>query len=153
MFRQRSFTNLIWHFPLGANLTALSDCLSLGFAGVILMADKGNYRSIYSSMPDSEDYSKLSKDSRLLLLTIKICRFNNMANIFFCDEGTIVSLSVMTKIPADEIKNLLNGELTDTHWIAFRMPILWLINGLKFEPTFNINNSKQKKGVENLTFW
>ena len=109
------------------------------------MTDKGNYRSVYSTFPESDRFKILSKDGRWLVTILKICRFNNPANIFYCDEGEFVTLSDITKIPISKIKKLITGELSDSHWIAYERPILWLRKGLKYEPGINCAEFDQSK--------
>jgi len=72
-----------------------------------------------------------------------------MAGIFYCGEGEMVTLQNQTGYSA---KTLSKGirELIDTHWIAYREGIMWIINHLKYEPGISMNNPKHAKGVENI---
>lgn len=108
------------------------------------------YRSIYSTLPEDPDFIQLSKEAKLVFYTLKTWRYNNMANIFYFGEGELTALSKWTKIPAQKITKTIFKELQDTHWIRYQYPIVWVSNGLKYEPNISLNNPKHTKGVQNV---
>ena len=111
--------------------------------------DRGNYRSIYSVMLDDPDFQALPADARYLFLILKISRLNNSAGIFILDDGGFVTLEKQSGMSLKRIKKAFRY-LSDTHSIAFRYPIVWLKNSLKYEPGITLSNEKHKKGIENI---
>lgn len=108
--------------------------------------DRGSYRSIYSTLPDSLDFRALHADARHVFLTLKVSRLNNVAGIFIFAEGERVTLQGQVGRTAPIINRAIDL-LCDTGWIAIQYPILWIINHLRFEPSVSLNNSKQTLGV------
>jgi len=110
---------------------------------------RGIYRSVYTVIFDSPEFLNLSRDAKQLLITLRLSRLTNMAHIFLCDTGAIYTLSDQTGMTTEAIGKAID-ELCDTHWIAYRDRILWVRNGLKYEPCYSENNPKHRSHVQDL---
>jgi hypothetical protein len=113
------------------------------------MADRGTYRGIYAALLDDPEFQKLPERAKFLFVALKTTRFNNLASIYILDEGGIVTLSTQTSIPNKDVKQALQI-LSESHWIEYEYPIVWLRNGLRFEPSIKMNNPNHKKAVEKI---
>ena len=113
------------------------------------MSDRGSYRSIYSVLLDSPEFRSLSRDAKDALKTILLTRFNNMAHIFLCDEGGLVTIAAQMGVDIDVLQKALQ-ELRETEWIYFQDNIIWIRNGLRYNPGINLTGQKHRQGVINI---
>ncbi|MBU0516878.1 MAG: hypothetical protein KJ621_19155, partial [Proteobacteria bacterium] len=107
---------------------------------------RGKYRSVFSVMFETPEFLSLPADARLALLALRLSPQNNIASIFRLYEPVLVE---HTGLSAARVKSALDT-LCNTLWIAYREGIVWVRNGLRYEPNFNLNNPKQRKAVENV---
>jgi hypothetical protein len=110
---------------------------------------RGTYRSIYGVLLDDPDYQALPEKAQHLFLVLKVTRLSNLAAIFVCDEGGFLTLKQQSGIPVPTIKKLL-VVLEKAGWVYYEAPILWLKNGLKYEPSISLNNKNHIKAVESV---
>jgi len=113
------------------------------------MSDRGVYRGIYAVLLDTGDFQSLPERARHLLITLKLTRLNNLASIYVLDEGGILTISKQTGIGVKAIHGLLKV-LQDTHWIAIEYPLVWVVNGLRYEPSISLSNENHRKAVHNV---
>ncbi len=113
------------------------------------MQDRGPYRSNYCIMFDDSQFRNLPRDAKQLLTMLKMTRLTNMAHIFYCDTGCLVTLSEQTGMTLEEVKNSIRI-LSEYHWVYYQDNILWIRNGLKFEPTYNPNNQNHRTCIQNI---
>lgn len=111
------------------------------------MAKTGIYRSIYSRLPDTREFRKLSPDAKLLFYTMRISRVCNLPGIFHFEEGEIATIAIQSGLGSTRVGELL-PELEAGGWIVYRSPLLWIVNALRHDPGMNIeDNKKHKKGI------
>lgn len=111
--------------------------------------DKGTYRSTNTVLLDSPDFKDLSRTGRHLLLTLKNTRLTNMAHIFYCGRGELFTLEEQTSMDNAELMATL-AELIKKRWVVYLDNILWIRNGLRFEPGYNHNNKNHRAAVQNI---
>jgi hypothetical protein len=80
----------------------------------------------------------------LVLLIARICKQAGPAVIFRYYPAV---LSAQTGLPAKDIQMAL-GELQEARWIEYDSSVLWVRNGLRYDPYLNLRNEKQRRGVE-----
>jgi len=114
------------------------------------MSDRAFFRAFYHSLLDDDDFQKLSPEARWLFVCCRTSRVCNIASIYLCDEGTFVTLSAETGFNIEKVKDIIFGELSDAKWVIYERPILWLKNGLKYDPFVKLNNEKHQVGVLNV---
>ncbi len=108
-----------------------------------MATERGHYRAIHSVLIDSPEFVALSPEAKLIFFTIRLCSENNIASIFVFYKETLPNRTGLT---AKVIDGALQ-ELTDTHWIAYQHPVLWIRNGLMYDPGVQLSNPKHKMGV------
>lgn len=109
------------------------------------MSDRGDYRSFYCVFWDDPDVHAMSDNAYRVLTTIKGTL--NAAGI-----GTVY-LSQLAERCGKSLDQLESGlaELerpkgdSDYGWIVREKSIIWIVNGLRFEPTLTSANKKHKK--------
>jgi hypothetical protein len=111
------------------------------------MNERGTYRPVYTALWDDFDHQNLSSDAILVFQCLRTSRLTNMACISIFDEGEKVTLAKMTHLTLKRVTAALK-ELSDTHWIAHREGIVWLTNGLKFDPNISLTNEKHVRGID-----
>jgi len=105
--------------------------------------ERGHYRGIHSVLVDSAEFLALSPEAKLVFYTLRVCRENNLASIFVFHYEC---LPKRTGLPSMRVAHAFQ-ELQDTQWIAYQYPIVWIRNGLRFDPQVNIKNPKHLAGV------
>lgn len=109
-----------------------------------------SYRSVHCRLFEHPNYLKLSKEARLVLLTVRLCDQSNQAALFRYHMGVIAT---QTGYPIEGVSKAFE-ELSQKEWIQHDDYVIWVINGLKHDPGCNLNNAKHVKGlykiVENL---
>jgi uncharacterized phage protein (TIGR02220 family) len=110
------------------------------------MNKKGSYRATYSVLLDDPDFRKLPADARHIFHVLKLSRLNNIANIFICGKGELMTVAEQTGISIERVEEGIK-ELARGLWIYYQPPILWIRNGLKFDPLFVDTNENHKKSV------
>lgn len=107
--------------------------------------ERGIYRGIYSALVDEQDYQALSPHARLTLLTCRVSAQAGPAAIFrYYPE----LLMVQTGLKAAQLERAL-VELEHGNWIYREGVVLWVRNGLRYDPYTTLANAKQRKGVTN----
>ena len=109
----------------------------------------GPYRSLYISLQNQLEFLALSSDARLLFYTIKFSPLGTVAGVFVYHDA--VGL-LHTGLPPGRYRAALK-ELCDSvphPWIITEGSVVWLRNGLKFEPGYALTDPNKKKGIEKL---
>ena len=104
---------------------------------------RGVYRGIFSALPDDPDFQQLSPSARLTLYTLRVCTQAGRAVIFrFYREIVCRQTGLTPKALEAALADLVRG-----NWIAIDDPIVWVRNGLKYDPYTTLVNEKHKLGV------
>jgi hypothetical protein len=101
------------------------------------------YRSVFSRLFDDPDYQKLSQRARHLLLTARQCRSAGPAAIFRYYPET---LAHQTGLTMAQVKAALE-ELEAGGWLIYDEAVLWVRNGLRFDPSMTLANEKHRKAI------
>lgn len=111
-----------------------------------MAGEKGTYRSIYSAIWEDPEFQSFGPDMMLVFLSLRTGRECNFPCIFPFYLGT---LSERMKLPQEKIDAAFNA-LIEAGWIAYERPILWIRKGLRNDPNFVPQNSKQIYGISNI---
>jgi hypothetical protein len=100
---------------------------------------KGEYRPIYEALFHAPEYLQLSAHAKLVLLTIKCnCGPTGIKSW----PGLSASLQEMCKLLHRDVKKAL-AELEAQSWIATEGNLVWVVNGLRFEPQISTSRNHQ----------
>ncbi len=104
---------------------------------------RGSYRSVFSVIFDDPDYQKLTPHARLVLLTARQCQDAGPAAIFRYYSETLAHQTGLTVL---QVKQAL-AALTSSGWVLLDDHVLWVRNGLRFDPTITLANRKHRAAV------
>lgn len=103
----------------------------------------GRYQTLYQSITSNLEFRDFSSYAQLVFYTLKFCKENNAANLF---EVYTETLSRRNGLSADEIEKGLI-ELEQKGWIKREMELMWIVKGLKNNPSFTLNNVKHRTAL------
>ena len=108
--------------------------------------DRGPYRSIHSVLTESREFVALSPQAKLVFYTLRCCKECNLACIFpFYPE----TLPGRTGLPKRECDRAWDS-LSDGLWITYQYPVLWIRNGLRFNPGISLRNEKHVTAIRSI---
>jgi hypothetical protein len=107
------------------------------------MAERGEYRSIHVAMADDPDFLRLSPQARLTLLMLKLTLGPSGINVV---RAMVPELAVLTGYGDAEVRAALD-ELVRDRWIRIEHNVIWIRNGLRFEPSLSLASENTVKGV------
>ena len=105
------------------------------------MASK--YQTLYQKITSDFDFKKFSSIAQLVFYTLKFCKENNAANIF---EFFIETLPKRNNLSLKDNEKGIK-ELVNSGWIVVEGDIVWIVNGLRHNPSFKTNNDKHRKAL------
>jgi len=100
---------------------------------------KGSYRSIYTRLYDDAGFQRLQPRERDVLKTLRTCPAVNLPVLY---RFTWEELALWTGYTQVALKRSV-ATLERAGWVVCRYPVVWVRNGLKFDPTFATNNKDQ----------
>jgi uncharacterized phage protein (TIGR02220 family) len=110
------------------------------------MPSRGVYRGLYSVLFDDPDYQQLSAHARLVLLTVRLCRDAGPAAIFEFSTDRLMRQTCLTR---REVTTALT-ELHQADWIDLDASLIWVRNGLRYDPVIRTSNPLHVRAV---THW
>ena len=107
------------------------------------MGSRGVNRSLYSALFDDPDFQALPAAARHTLLTARLCPQAGPGAIFICYPEI---LARQTGLSLRCIEGALKA-LEGAGWIQREGLILWVVNGLRYDPTLRLADPKHRKAV------
>lgn len=107
------------------------------------MAGRGVHRGVYSSLVDHPEFQSLSATARHVFLTARVSKQAGPAAIFVCYREV---LARQTGHSVRAVENAL-GELEAAGWVRREGLVVWLVNGLRYDPTMRLANPKHRTAV------
>lgn len=105
---------------------------------------RGVYRSIYTRLFDDADYQRLSARARHVLLTARLCEQVGPGAIFRYYPEVLARQVGCTLA---QVRGALD-ELDAAGWICRDAHVLWVRNGLRYEPSGGLRNPNHRKAVQ-----
>src|SRR5262245_38962307 len=106
--------------------------------------DRGEYRPIYKALWDGASFQVLAPNSRLTLLALK-------GVLPGCGLGVITahrdSLAAWTGLSGVQVTWSLK-QLIEHEWIQIEAPLIWVVRGFEFEPSWDHTNINQRKHIQ-----
>lgn len=107
------------------------------------MAGRGVHRGVYSSLLDHPEFQALSPPARHVFLTLRISKQAGPAAIFICYREVVAQ---QTGLKVREVERALY-ELEKQNWLRLEGRIVWIVNGLRHDPTMRLANPKHRIAV------
>lgn len=108
------------------------------------MSSRGVYRGIFSALPDDPDFQRLPPSARLVFYTVRLCKQAGPAAIF---RYYPVVLAEQTGLAPKALEAALVA-LERGAWIEREGVILWVRNGLRYDPSVRLSDPKHRKAIE-----
>jgi hypothetical protein len=106
-------------------------------------SERGYYRGLYSAIFDSPEYLGLTPDTRDLIVYLRMSPQYNQPGLFLFYREPVLK---HTGDPLELIEKGLQ-ELQETKWIKQADGLLWIVNGLKYDPMISLNNENHRIGI------
>lgn len=107
------------------------------------MSSRGVYRGIFSALPDDPDFQALPPNARLALYTVRLCRQAGPAAIFRYYSAVLIAQTGLAPKTLERALVALEGG----RWIEREGVVLWVRNGLRYDPSVRLADAKHRKGV------
>jgi hypothetical protein len=107
---------------------------------------RGRYRGIYSAMVEDQDFLALSSRARHVLLTLRLGPVANAACLMRVYTSV---LAEQTGYRLPQVEGALK-ELQSRSWIVWERPVVWIRNGLRFDPYLRLADPKHGKAVDEV---
>lgn len=107
------------------------------------MPSRGVNRSLYSGIFDHPEFQALPAQARHVLLTTRLCAQAGPGAIFTCYPEV---LARQAGLPARQIERALKA-LEAAGWIQREGLIVWVVNGLRYDPSMHLSDPKHQKAV------
>ena len=109
-----------------------------------MSSSRGIYRGVYSSLFDDPDFQHLTPEARLALLVVRQCKQAGAAAIFRFYPAVLVAQTGLAMKTLDRAL----GQLVANGWIEREDCIIWVRNGLRYDPHVHMSNPKHFAGVQ-----
>jgi uncharacterized phage protein (TIGR02220 family) len=107
------------------------------------MPARGVFRGLYSVLFDDPDFRRLPTSARFLLVTLRLCRDAGPSAIFeYSGELLMRQTGLSPRALETSFQALEAGS-----WIVREYPIVWVRNGLRYDPLLRLADPKHKRGV------
>jgi len=104
---------------------------------------RGIYRGINSALFRNPGFLKLSAPARHLFLTLRLSHEVGPACIF---TGFLSLMCDYTGYPPDVVSGALE-ELRRDGWIETEENVIWIVNGLRYDPFVHMGDTKHEKAI------
>lgn len=105
---------------------------------------RGVYRSVYCRIQEAPEYLALTSRARFVLLSARLSKEAGIACIWSCFPETLARL---TGYDLRHITTALD-ELDMAGWTRREGSLLWIVNGLRYDPNVNLANPNHRTAVE-----
>lgn len=102
---------------------------------------RGSYRSIYTVLIDGPDYQALSPHAKLVLITLKLNLGPTGIDVLY---PTV--LEPQTGLTTEQVALALDV-LDHQGWIQREKNVVWIVDGLRHEPTFSVKNANHRAAI------
>lgn len=108
-----------------------------------MSSSRGVYRGIFSALADDPDFQLLSPSARLVFYTVRLCKQAGPAAIFRYYPALLVEQTGLTaRVLEAALKELERGS-----WIEREGAVLWVRNGLRYDPHVRVADKKHRKAI------
>lgn len=107
------------------------------------MAERGEYRAIHVALADDPDFLRLSPAARLSVVMLKLILGASGIDVI---RAIVPELMALTGHDEAAVRSAIE-EMREADWIRTEGNVVWLRNGLRYEPTMSLGSENTVKGV------
>ena len=107
------------------------------------MAERGEFRAIHTAIADDPGFLNLDTLERLMVLMLKLTLGQSGIAVM---RATLPELVHLTAGHSNGIRRAFQ-RLQNDDWVRVEGHVIWLRNGLKYEPHIDLRNENHRKGV------
>jgi hypothetical protein len=112
----------------------------------------GPYRALFASLWEHPDFRALSVRGRLLLLALRTGPLAGIACIFRYHLDDLADLSGLSRRAVGiALRELAETPSPARPWILYDDRVLWIRNGLQFDPSVTLSNVNHAIAIQNCT--
>lgn len=108
--------------------------------------NRGVYRAIYTNLWDDPDFRSFPAEVKLVFLNIRTSPLSNMPCIY---PFYVEAIEKQTGLQRKTIEKALDT-LCNTRWIAIQDGIVWVRNGLRYDPNISLGNQLHLKAIKKI---
>ena len=108
--------------------------------------DRGAYRSIFTVLLDGKDFRALDKDARWTFVALKLTLGQYQIGVLDAPEHILAAKTGCTIAIVRRALMLLE----EREWIRHEANVYWVVRGLQYEPSFNVNDKNHRTGLRNF---
>jgi len=107
------------------------------------LTDRGKHQSIHTALIDDPTFQKLPPEAKLCFYTLKLMLGAAGIDVIRAHEAALTEL---TGLNINTVKRSLS-DLVHAGFLVIQGNVLWLRNGLKFNPALNLDNENHHKSI------
>ncbi|HEY2377624.1 MAG TPA: hypothetical protein VGH98_16715 [Gemmatimonadaceae bacterium] len=109
---------------------------------------KPSYRSTFESLADDADFQELTPLAQAVFWSLKLKLGQYGIAVFYKEALPAMHRRATDQQIQQALRELEAPKLGRSHgWIRTERNVVWIVNGLKFEPSFTITNPNHRTGV------
>lgn len=107
------------------------------------MTDRGKHQSIHTALIDDPTFQKLTPDAKLCFYTLKLMLGAAGIDVVRAHH---LALAEVTGLDSEAVRTALR-DLILAGFLLIQQNVLWLKNGLRYNPALNLDNDNHRKSV------
>lgn len=112
------------------------------------MSERGVYRSAFESLADDHDFQELTPLAQAVFWTLKLKLGQYGIAVFYVSTLAEIHRKATPAQITDALAELERAKPGRSHgWIRRERNVVWIINGLRFEPSITLENKNHRTGA------
>lgn len=108
------------------------------------MTDRGKHQSIHTALIDDPTFQKLTPEAKLCFYTLKLMLGAAGIDVVRAHQ---LAIAEVTGLQVEAVRTALR-DLENAGFLMIESNVLWLPNGLRFNPALNLDNENHRKSIK-----
>jgi hypothetical protein len=108
------------------------------------VTDRGKHQSIHTALIDDPQFQKLTPEAKLCFYTLKLMLGAAGIDVVRAHQ---LAIAEVTGLGIEAVRTALR-DLDNAGFLMIEENVLWLRNGLRFNPALNLDNSNHRKSIK-----
>ena len=108
------------------------------------MTDRGKHQSIHTALIDDPTFQKLTPEAKLCFYTLKLMLGAAGIDVVRAHQ---LAIAEVTGLQVEAVRTALR-DLENAGFLMIESNVLWLRNGLRFNPALNLDNENHRKSIK-----